>query len=188
MDNTPASTFAPTSYTQGQQTQTSPSSNQYIIEDDVTLFERDTVLPGGRGVGGHLSLDAQELRFSPASSTNSLIIAVTEISDVDFTNVVAKAQFIITHSGNKYVFGFIKPSSIKRTLWILIRPLNGVLSLKENTEATNKAFRWKNVFSQLTPKAFRTRKEIQLKNVLLGSLLAVVLLLTFFFILITISK
>ncbi len=168
------------------QNQNPSSSDKYIIEGKVTLFERNTTLPGGKGVGGHLSLNTHELRFSPTDGSKPLIIAVSEINDADFTNVIAKAQFIITGSNNKYVFGFIKQSSVKRTLWALIRPLNGVQSLKENTEATNKAMEWKNAFSKLTPHAFRTRKEIQLRNVLLGSLLGAILLLAFFFTLVTV--
>lgn len=157
-----------------------PPPAQTNLEDTAYLYAKDSFVPGSEAVEGRLRLNNQELKFTSVKDDSVIVVPLPNINDADFTNIFAKVHFIISTTNNKrYIFGFAPPMTGKRTLMVLIRPFNNLLSLIETTENVQKAEPWKVAFQQLTPKVFRTRKEIDVKNIIIGSLISVAVLAVF---------
>lgn len=117
-----------------------------------------------KGTAGQLVLSTDHtLTFTPTDKTQPITIKLADITVADFTNIFAKVQFkLTTQSGIVHIFNFADPF------------LHNLYKMTKNVKLAQK---WKDVLiSQLPATVVRQRKEVQVKNLVIGILIGVAVL------------
>lgn len=134
------------------------------------------------GINGTLSINTGRFQFVPLESeqSNPISIDLKDLSDVDFTNILSKSKFIITKKdGSKYAFAAYHVNIFKKQWWRVFIPFGGVSHYRKIYETAQNNKKWADTFSRLTPGIYRGRDEIKFKNVTLGIIIAVLVMVVF---------
>ncbi len=141
------------------------------LTSTIYLYDRDRFIYT-EGTKGEIALQDDRIIFTPVEGTQLIKIELFEIAEVDFTNIIAKTQFIITSGSSKYVFCFASPYSWKEFLPRLFIPLQGLISLRAISKNEVESQKWKSALvAALPPEVVRQRVEVKATNVIFGSLL-----------------
>lgn len=148
---------------------------------NINLYEKDQFVPT-KGVAGQLTANSSELVFS-SPNHSPITIPISSIAVADFTNIFAKTQFILSLTdGKQYIFGFAQARSVGKSILKGARPFNGVQGLSDAVDNAAMAHQCKDYLITILPtRVVKTRKEVRIINILLGTILSIIVIAVILF-------
>jgi hypothetical protein len=128
---------------------------------------------------GKLELTKDSLIFSPYSGEQPVQVKLSDITAADFTSVISSGRFIITANQERLMYHTAEPFTIKSLRFLFLRRISDM-----GSASAIKGAYWRKTFHARLPNVTTSRDEVQGKNILIGVIMFIVILVVAFYLLV----